>query len=161
MHADLMGELSSAVGQFFGQLGGEASRVVLMTYSEFGRRVKQNGSRGTDHGSGSNLFVAGPKVVGGLVGRHPKLDDLVDGDVRFHTDFRRVYATLLDQWLGVESRLVLGQVFEPLPLIDKAKPAVPAGSAPPPRPGGPVRTGAAEVIEAPPVPAAPPPAPRQ
>ncbi|HYH63074.1 MAG TPA: DUF1501 domain-containing protein, partial [Urbifossiella sp.] len=59
MHADLLGEVSSSIGQFFSQLGGEAGRVVLMTYSEFGRRVRQNGSRGTDHGSGSNLFVAG------------------------------------------------------------------------------------------------------
>jgi len=131
VHADLMQEVSNSIGQFFGQLGTEAGRVVLMTYSEFGRRVRQNGSRGTDHGSGSNLFVAGPKVVGGLVGRHPRLDDLVDGDIRFHTDFRRVYATLLDQWLGVESRLVLGQVFEPLPLIDKAKPAGTVDIAPP------------------------------
>jgi uncharacterized protein (DUF1501 family) len=152
MHASLLGELSSAVGQFFGQLGAEAGRVVLMTYSEFGRRVRQNGSRGTDHGSGSNLFVAGPKVAGGLVGRHPKLDDLVDGDVRFHTDFRRVYATLLDQWLGVESRLVLRAAFEPLPLIDKAKPVVapPGGPPRPAVPGGPVPVQ--------PAPVAPPPA---
>lgn len=151
MHADLLAELSSSVGQFFQQLGGEAGRVVLMTYSEFGRRVRQNGSRGTDHGSGSNLFVAGPKVNGGLVGRHPRLDDLVDGDVRYHTDFRRVYATLLDQWLGVESRLVLGQAFEALPLIDKSKPDAPAAPAPstPSRPGGPVTAPA-------PVPAPPP-----
>ncbi|MBN9518350.1 DUF1501 domain-containing protein [bacterium] len=139
-HADLLGEVSSSIGQFFQQLGGEANRVVLMTYSEFGRRVRQNGSRGTDHGSGSNLFVAGPKVNGGLVGRHPRLDDLVDGDVRYHTDFRRVYATLLDQWLGVESRLVLGGAWEALPLIDKSKPdGGPAAPAPaPPRPGRPI-----------------------
>ncbi|WP_202920194.1 DUF1501 domain-containing protein [Urbifossiella limnaea] len=89
MHTELLQEVSGAVDQFFGLLGTEAGRVVLMTYSEFGRRVKQNGSRGTDHGSGPNLFVAGPKVAAGLVGRHPKLDDLVDGNVRFHTDFRR------------------------------------------------------------------------
>ena len=74
-----------------------------MTYSEFGRRVKENGSRGTDHGAGSCMFVAGNKVVGGLVGKHPSLSDLTDGDIRYHTDFRRVYATLLDDWLGVES----------------------------------------------------------
>ena len=71
-----------------------------MTYSEFGRRVKENGSRGTDHGSGSCMFVAGTQVVGGLVGKHPSLSDLTDGDLRYHTDFRRVYATLLDDWLG-------------------------------------------------------------
>ncbi len=148
-HADLLGEVSSSIGQFFQQLGGEANRVVLMTYSEFGRRVRQNGSRGTDHGSGSNLFVAGPKVNGGLVGRHPRLDDLVDGDVRYHTDFRRVYATLLDQWLGVESRLVLGGAWEALPLIDKAKPDGTVTPAPAPRPGSPPTAPAPLTMSAP------------
>ena len=143
MHANLMAEVSSAIGQFFGGLGAEAPRVVLMTYSEFGRRVRENGSRGTDHGSGSNLFVAGPKVAGGVLGKHPSLSDLTDGDLKFHTDFRRVYATLLDDWLGVESRTVLGAQFASLPLIDKAKkvdapaegaPPVPGQPAPPPLP---------------------------
>ncbi|MBX9627077.1 MAG: DUF1501 domain-containing protein, partial [Gemmataceae bacterium] len=142
MHANLMQEVSSAIGQFFGGLGAEAPRVVLMTYSEFGRRVRENGSRGTDHGSGSNLFVAGPKVAGGVVGKHPSLSDLTDGDLKYHTDFRRVYATLLDDWLGVESRTVLGDKFASLPLIDKAKkvdapagkPAPAGNAAPPPLP---------------------------
>lgn len=120
-HAELLGELSTAVGGFFNGLGSEAGRVVLITYSEFGRRVKENGSRGTDHGAASCMFVTGQKVVGGIVGKHPKLDDLADGDLKYHTDFRRVYATLLDNWLGVESRGVLGDTFEALPLVDKAK----------------------------------------
>jgi uncharacterized protein (DUF1501 family) len=121
-HAELLGELSSAIGQFFNTLQkDEADRVVLMTYSEFGRRVKENGSRGTDHGAASCLFVAGPKVKGGLVGKHPSLSDLTDGDLRYHTDFRAVYATLLDDWLGVESRGVLGEKFDHLPLVDKDK----------------------------------------
>ena len=137
MHANLLAEVSSAIGQFFAGLGGEAPRVVLMTYSEFGRRVRENGSRGTDHGSGSNLFVAGPKVAGGVVGKHPSLSDLTDGDLKYHTDFRRVYATLLDDWLGVESRTVLGDRFEKLALIDHAKKAeAPAGDAGQPA-GGP------------------------
>ena len=97
-----------------------------MTYSEFGRRVKENGSRGTDHGSGSCMFVAGSQVVGGLVGKHPSMTDLTDGDIKYHTDFRRVYATLLDDWLGVESKGVLGEAFEKLALIDRKKKA-PAG----------------------------------
>jgi uncharacterized protein (DUF1501 family) len=135
MHGDLLGQLSGAVGNFLGMLGEHADRVAVMTYSEFGRRVKENGSRGTDHGAGSCLFVAGNKVAGGLVGRHPSLADLSDGDLKYHTDFRRVYATLLDDWLGVESRGVLGDRFEPLPLIDLAKkapaaPAVPGGPPP-------------------------------
>ncbi|MBX9582494.1 MAG: DUF1501 domain-containing protein [Gemmataceae bacterium] len=134
MHANLLAEVSSAIGGFFGALGAEAPRVVLMTYSEFGRRVRENGSRGTDHGSGSNLFVAGPKVAGGVVGKHPSLSDLTDGDLKFHTDFRRVYATLLDDWLGVESRTILGDRFAALPLVDKAKKVdapAPAGNAAP------------------------------
>lgn len=133
-HAELLGEVSNAVGQFFNQLGGNQDRVVLMTYSEFGRRVKENGSRGTDHGSGSCMFVAGNKVAGGLVGKHPSLSDLTDGDLKYHTDFRRVYASLLDDWLGVESKGVLGENFAKLPLIDKAKkaePAAPPAGAPP------------------------------
>jgi uncharacterized protein (DUF1501 family) len=90
-----------------------------MTFSEFGRRVKENGSKGTDHGAGSCLFVAGPAVKGGAVGEHPKLDDLDSGDLKYPIDFRRVYATLLDQWLGVDSQAVLGGKFEHLPLLKK------------------------------------------
>jgi uncharacterized protein (DUF1501 family) len=127
MHGKLMSELSSAVGNFFNALSAEHSeRVALMTYSEFGRRVKENGSRGTDHGSGSCMFLAGSQVVGGLVGKHPSMTDLTDGDIKYHTDFRRVYATLLDDWLGVDSKGVLGDAFEKLALIDRKKKA-PAG----------------------------------
>jgi uncharacterized protein (DUF1501 family) len=79
------------------------------------------------------MFVAGPKVTGGLVGKYPKLDDLTDGDLRFGVDFRSVYATLLDQWLGVESRLILGDKFPALSLVDVNKKVEPP-SAPP---GGP------------------------
>ena len=63
----------------------------------------------------------GQQVVGGLVGKHPSLTDLTDGDIKYHTDFRRVYATLLDDWLGVDSKGVLGDTFEKLPLIDMKK----------------------------------------
>lgn len=123
-HDRLIGELSSSIGRFMSSLGEAGDRVVLMTYSEFGRRVKENGSRGTDHGSGSCMFLAGNKVAGGLVGKHPSLADLTDGDLKYHTDFRRVYASLLDDWLGVDSRTVLHERFEKLPLIDlKKKPA--------------------------------------
>jgi uncharacterized protein (DUF1501 family) len=121
MHSDLLAKLGGAVQEFFSILeqSQNASRVVLMTYSEFGRRVHENSSQGTDHGSGSNLFVVGPSVKGGVVGEHPSLkaEDLTDGDLKYHTDFRRVYATLLDQWLGCESRQVLGGPFEHLKLL--------------------------------------------
>src|SRR5262249_16166437 len=91
-HAKLLTELSGAVGGFFETLKktGQASRVRLMPFSEFGRRVQENGSRGTDHGAASCLFVAGPSVRGGVVGKHPSLADLDADDLKFHTDFRRV-----------------------------------------------------------------------
>src|SRR5262249_21356812 len=112
-HQRLLGELANSINNFFGQLqpSGQDKRVLLMTFSEFGRRVYENGSRGTDHGSGSCLFVAGPAAKGGLVGKHPSLSDLDSGDLKYHTDFRRVYATLLDQWLGCDSRAVLGDKY--------------------------------------------------
>jgi uncharacterized protein (DUF1501 family) len=136
-HAELLGTLSNAVGQFFAGLQGEDSeRVALMTYSEFGRRVRENGSRGTDHGSGSCMFVAGTQVKGGLIGKHPSLTDLTDGDLKYHTDFRGVYATLLDDWLAVDSKGVLGDKFAKLALFDRTKKATP-GVSPNPAPGGP------------------------
>jgi uncharacterized protein (DUF1501 family) len=121
-HANLMAELSGAVNLLFQYLkpGGDDKRVIVMTFSEFGRRVRENGSGGTDHGAASCLFVGGPAVAGGVVGKHPSLADLDDGDLKMGIDFRRVYATLLDGWLGCESRAVLGARFEHLPLL-KAK----------------------------------------
>jgi uncharacterized protein (DUF1501 family) len=113
-HKGLLADLADAVGGFFQTLKktGHDSRVRLMTFSEFGRRVYENGSRGTDHGAASCLFVAGPSVQGGVVGKHPNLADLDAGDLKFHTDFRRVYATLLDGWLGCDSKAVLGGKWE-------------------------------------------------
>lgn len=115
-HYALLNELSSAVSAFIGDLNGKGLRdqVLLATFSEFGRRVKENGSLGTDHGSGSQLFVVSPTKKGGIIGEHPSLTDLVQGDLKFHTDFRRVYATLLDRWLNIASEPVLGGKFEPL-----------------------------------------------
>jgi uncharacterized protein (DUF1501 family) len=113
-HQRLLEELGDAVGGFFESLknSGDANRVRLMTFSEFGRRVQENGSRGTDHGAASCLFVAGPSVKGTVVGRHPSLADLDADDLKYHTDFRRVYATLLDSWLGCDSKGVLGAKWE-------------------------------------------------
>jgi uncharacterized protein (DUF1501 family) len=121
-HAGLLGEMSNAIGQFFNQMKqtGHASRVVLLTYSEFGRRVRENGSKGTDHGAASHLFVAGPSVKAGLIGTYPRLDDLSDGDMKFGIDFRRVYATLLDGWLGCSSKDVLGETFAHVPLLSRS-----------------------------------------
>jgi uncharacterized protein (DUF1501 family) len=113
-HNNLLAELADSVGAFFQTLktSGNDRRVRLMTFSEFGRRVKENGSKGTDHGAASCLFVAGPSVRGGVVGEHPSLSELDADDLKFHTDFRRLYATLLDDWLGCDSKAVLGAKWD-------------------------------------------------
>ncbi|MCI0457546.1 MAG: DUF1501 domain-containing protein [Gemmataceae bacterium] len=113
-HKNLLAELADSVAAFFQSLKttGHEGRVRLMTFSEFGRRVHENSSRGTDHGAASCLFVAGPSVKGGVVGRHPSLSDLDADDLKFHTDFRRVYATLVDGWLGCDSKAVLATKWD-------------------------------------------------
>jgi uncharacterized protein (DUF1501 family) len=88
-----------------------------MTFSEFGRTLSENGRRGTDHGSAAPMFLAGGKLRGGLVGPHPDLSQTEQGGVRHHTDFRRVYAAILDRWLGLPSRAILGGEFPPLELL--------------------------------------------
>ncbi len=115
-HSTLLAEVASSIATFFQTLKttGHDQRVRLMTFSEFGRRVLENGSKGTDHGAASCLFVAGPSVKGGVVGKHPSLADLDDGDLKFHTDFRRLYATQLDSWLGCDSKAVLGKQWDHL-----------------------------------------------
>ena len=115
-HARLLKELSEAVAAFQKDITqkGHGKRVLLMTFSEFGRRVKENGSAGTDHGVASQMFLVGELVKPGLLGEHPSLHDLTDGDLKHHTDFRQVYATLLDQWLKVSSQTVLGSTYSPI-----------------------------------------------
>jgi uncharacterized protein (DUF1501 family) len=112
-HQALLAELAAAVRAFYADLKGHGlhERVVLATYSEFGRRVKENGSLGTDHGAASQMFVIS-SGKGGVYGAHPSLTDLDDGDLKFHTDFRAVYATLLEKWLGFAAEPVLGARFE-------------------------------------------------
>ncbi len=117
-HGNLLSEVGSAIETFFNALGdADKKRTLLMTFSEFGRRAKENGSKGTDHGAASSLFVAGPAVKSGPVGTYPSLGDLDDGDLKFTMDFRKLYATLLDQWLGVDSRTVLGARFDHVDLL--------------------------------------------
>jgi len=93
-------------------------RVTIMAFSEFGRRVKENASGGTDHGSGGAMFLAGGGVKPGIFGAQPSLTDLDRGDLKFHTDFRTVYATLLDGWLGCPSKAVLGQDYGMLTVLN-------------------------------------------
>ena len=104
----------TSIDEFFRELKetGDADRVRLMTFSEFGRRARENGSRGTDHGAASCMLVAGPSVKGGVVGKHPSLADLDADDLKYHTDFRCVYATLLDDWLGADSKGVLNAKWD-------------------------------------------------
>ena len=118
-HASLLRQLSDSVAAFLDDLRRQKllDRVVLMTFSEFGRTVAENGRRGTDHGAAAPMFLAGGKVRAGLVGEHPSLTDLDNGGLRFQTDFRRVYATLLDRWLGLPSQPILGRQYEPLPIV--------------------------------------------
>jgi uncharacterized protein (DUF1501 family) len=92
-------------------------RVLVLDFSEFGRRVAENGSKGTDHGTAGPVLLAGPSVRPGLAGTYPSLTDLVDGDLKTAVDFRRVYATVLEGWLGLRSKDALGGAFESLPLI--------------------------------------------
>lgn len=122
-HAALLGELSGAVSAFVEDLAARSQldRVAVFCFSEFGRRVRENASQGTDHGTAAPVFLAGGRVRSGVLGPQPSLTDLDgEGDLKFHTDFRRVYATLLDQWLNCASDVVLGQKFEPLALFSAA-----------------------------------------
>jgi uncharacterized protein (DUF1501 family) len=118
-HAELLAALSASLSAFQQDLAAlkAADRVLVMVFSEFGRRVDENGSRGTDHGAASCMLVAGSRVQGGLTGRHPSLEQLGDGDLIFTTDFRSVYATLLDGWLGAGAAHLLGEPFPRLDLI--------------------------------------------
>jgi uncharacterized protein (DUF1501 family) len=119
-HFSLLSELGGAIKAFLDDLNAAklADRVVVMGFSEFGRRVAENSSAGTDHGTAGLVFLAGPGVKPGVHGKVPSLTDLVDGDPRITTDFRRIYASVLEQWLALPSRPALGAAFEPLPLFD-------------------------------------------
>ena len=89
----------------------------MLVFSEFGRRVAENGSKGTDHGTAGPVLLAGPRVRPGLHGTYPSLTDLVDGDLKIAVDFRRVYASVLEDWLGLRSKQALGGAFQSLPLF--------------------------------------------
>ena len=119
-HCALLHQLSESVAAFVQDLKRDKllNRVLLMTFSEFGRTVKENGRRGTGHGAAAPIFLASGKLKNGLIGSHPSLTDLDNGALKFHIDFRRVYATVLDRWLGFDSRIVLGRKFDYLDILN-------------------------------------------
>jgi uncharacterized protein (DUF1501 family) len=121
VHANLLRDVSDAITAFYRDMAarGQGNRVLIMTFSEFGRRGHENGSQGTDHGSGAPMLLIGGRVRSGLVGEHPRLNNLVAGNLPHAFDFRQVYATVLDQWLGVPSRQVLGQAFTPVDVLQR------------------------------------------
>ncbi len=119
-HAGLLRELGASLGAFLGDLekSGESDRVLVLVFSEFGRRLGENGSGGTDHGTAAPVFLLGRPVKAGLHGPYPDLTHLDDGgDPKHAVDFRGIYASVLDEWLGVPHRDILGAAFEPMPVL--------------------------------------------
>ncbi len=112
-HAGLLTDLDNSVSAFMKELRdqGNEDRVALFSFSEFGRRVRENASRGTDHGTAAPVFVIGSKVKPGLIGKHPELGNLDEGDLRYSVDYRQVYAALLRDWLEVEPAPIVGAEY--------------------------------------------------
>jgi uncharacterized protein (DUF1501 family) len=119
-HANLLREMGDSLKAFVEDLdkAGQGKRVLVMVFSEFGRRLTENASAGTDHGTAAPVLLAGGPVKAGVHGPYPNLQDLDSGgDPKFATDFRQVYATLLDGWLGCASAKVLGAQYKPLEIL--------------------------------------------
>ncbi|MCC6320013.1 MAG: DUF1501 domain-containing protein [Phycisphaerales bacterium] len=121
-HAQLMQQFGGSLAAFYKDLKahGNDTRVLTMSFSEFGRRVGQNASGGTDHGTAAPMFLAGPMVRGGVFGNQPSLTDLDSGDLKFNTDFRSVYAGVLKDWMSADADKVLEGSFRAVKLIEKA-----------------------------------------
>jgi uncharacterized protein (DUF1501 family) len=117
-----MQQLGSSLAAFYKDLKAHGSdqRVLTMSFSEFGRRVGQNASGGTDHGTAAPMFLCGPMVRPGVIGNQPSLTDLDAGDLKFNLDFRSVYAGVLTQWLKADAEKVLEGHYRALPVIGKA-----------------------------------------
>jgi len=120
-HPRLLRDLGDSTKAFVADMKaqGNMSRVLVMTFSEFGRRVGENASGGTDHGAAAPMFIVGEKIKAGLLGKYPSLApaDLFQGDLKYTVDFRTVYAGVLDQWLKTDSSAVLGKKFPVLPIV--------------------------------------------
>ena len=121
-HEALLGRFSEGIAAFHKDLRsqGNSERVMVMSFSEFGRRVAENASAGTDHGTAAPMFLMGESINAGLAGRRPSLTDLDAGDLKFTTDFRSVYASVLSQWLGADPKAILGRDFGQINLVHPA-----------------------------------------
>ncbi len=115
----LLRELSDGIKAFYDDLAahGNDRRVLTMTFSEFGRRVAENASRGTDHGEAGPMFLIGGGVKGGIYGDHPSLDDLDNGDIKYTVDFRSVYATIVEKWFGRPSTGIIAGSFPTMAML--------------------------------------------
>jgi len=118
-HANLLRQVGDALAAFYRDMKaqGNSGRVLTMVFSEFGRRVRQNASGGTDHGTAAPMYFVGDMVKPGLLGTHPSLTDLDEGDLKFNVDFRSIYASVLDRWMGAPSEKVLGGRFANAPIL--------------------------------------------
>jgi len=118
-HQNLLRQFSESMAAFNRELAaiGRDKDVLTLAFSEFGRRVSQNASGGTDHGAAGPMFLMGPMVNPGLLGNHPSLTDLERGDLKYNCDFRSVYATVLDQWMKTDSTAVFGEPFKPAKVL--------------------------------------------
>ena len=120
-HSRLWQDVSTGVADFMDDAAehGRGDDFVMLLYSEFGRRIRDNGS-GTDHGSGGVAFLIGDSVAGGMHGEYPSLAeaDQLNGDLRFNNDFRSTYSTILDQWLGLEPTAIVNGQFEQMALLN-------------------------------------------
>jgi len=121
-HAQLLTQFGAAVRSFMADLKaqGNDGRVLTMSFSEFGRRVGQNASQGTDHGTAAPMFLFGPMINAGVLNAHPSLTDLDAGDLKYTVDFRSVYTGVLANWLKADAKTILGGHFDAAPVIKKA-----------------------------------------
>jgi len=119
LHGRLLMYTADATRAFMEDLKriGRADDVAVMMFTEFGRRVEENGSLGTDHGTATPMFIFGKGVKGGLYGQHPSLDILDKGDITFTTDFRSVYATVIEKWFRRPTTGIIAGTFGPLPML--------------------------------------------
>ncbi|MEM0963842.1 MAG: DUF1501 domain-containing protein [Bacteroidota bacterium] len=134
-HPYLLRQLADTITAFYEDIGltGDADRVLTLTFSEFGRRIEENGSAGTDHGASAPVFIVGPEVEGGLYGSAPDLGAPDPyGNLRHATDFRSVYATVLTRWLELDATDVEGALGEAYPVLDflREQSSVSTGSDP-------------------------------